>query len=77
MPELISRIRALIRRPPVLRGGETLRFAIWSWTFAMPTFGVKAEQTLSRKEMRCSNSSLSTRSRALSAELLNRGWGGD
>ena len=79
MPELISRIRALIRRPPVLRGGETLRFADLELDVRQCRLsGAKAEQTLSRKETAVLELFFEHPDRVLSrAELLNRGWGGD
>ena len=51
MPELLSRIRALIRRPPAIRGGETLCFEDLSLNPSQCKLVCgKNAQTLSRKE---------------------------
>ena len=79
MPELLSRIRALIRRPPTLRGQEALRFADLTLDARQCRLnGEKTEQTLSRKEAAVLELFLEHPERVLTrAELLNRGWGGD
>jgi len=79
MPELLSRIRALIRRPPTLRGQETLRFADLQLDARQCRLaGATAEQTLSRKETAVLELFFEHPERVLSrAELLNRGWGSD
>ena len=79
MPELISRIRALIRRPPVLRGAGVLRFAdLQLDTRQCLLTCAKTEQTLSRKEAAVLELFFEHPERVLSRpELLARGWGGD
>ena len=79
MPELLSRIRALIRRPPVFRGDGTLRFAdlVLDARQCKLTCS-KTEQTLSRKETAVLELFFEHPERVLSrAELLSRGWGAD
>lgn len=79
MPELLSRIRALIRRPPVLRVSGTLCFADLSLDARQCklTCG-KTEQTLSRKETAVLELFFEHPERVLTrAELLSHGWGGD
>ena len=79
MPELLSRIRALIRRPPVMRGGALLQFCDLTLdaTQCKLTCG-KTQQTLSRKETAVLELFFERPERVLSrAELLSRGWGGD
>lgn len=79
MPELLSRIRALIRRPPVLREVSLLRFADLSLDARQCKLkSAQAEQTLSRKETSVLELFFEHPERVLSrAELLSRGWGGD
>lgn len=79
MPELISRIRALIRRPPVLRGAGVLRFADLQLDARQCLLTcAKTEQTLSRKEAAVLELFFEHPERVLSRpELLARGWGGD
>ena len=79
MAELVSRIRALVRRPPVLRGGGILCFAdlVLDAHQCRLTCN-KTEQTLSRKETAVLELFFEHPERVLSrAELLSRGWGGD
>ena len=79
MPELLSRIRALIRRPPVFRGDGTLRFAdlVLDARQCKLTCS-KTEQTLSRKETAVLELFFEHPERVLSrAELLSLGWGAD
>lgn len=79
MPELLSRIRALIRRPPMFRGDGTLRFAdlVLDARQCKLTCS-KTEQTLSRKETAVLELFFEHPERVLSrAELLSRGWGAD
>jgi DNA-binding response OmpR family regulator len=79
MPELLARIRALIRRPPVLREESLLRFA----DLALDTRQCKltcaqSDQTLSRKETAVLELFFEHPERVLSrAELLSHVWGGD
>lgn len=79
MPELVSRIRALVRRPPVLRGGGTLCFADLELDPRQCRLTCdRTEQTLSRKETAVLELFLERPERVLSrSELLSRGWGGD
>lgn len=79
MTELISRIRALTRRPPALRSGETLRYADLELEIRQCRLtGIKTVQTLSRKETAVLELFFEHPDRVLSrTELLNRGWGGD
>lgn len=79
MPELLSRIRALIRRPPALREGGMLCFADLSLDARQCKLTcAKTEQTLSRKEAAVLELFMEHPERVLSrAELLSRGWGAD
>lgn len=79
MQELLARIRALIRRPPVLREGYTLCFADLSLDARQCKLTCeKTEQTLSRKETAVLELFIEHPERVLSrTELLSRGWGGD
>ena len=79
MPELLSRIRALIRRPPTLREQEALCFADLKLDARQcRLMGATAEQTLSRKEAAVLELFFEYPERVLTrAELLSRGWGGD
>ena len=78
MPELLSRIRALIRRPPAMRGEalcfEDLRLDVRQCRLICK----ETEQTLSRKEATVLGLFFEQPERVLSrAEVLSRGWGGD
>jgi len=79
MPELLSRIRALVRRPPTYRENAGLRFddlLLDVRSFKL-TCG-RTEQTLSRKETAVMELFFENPGRVLSrAEILARGWGGD
>jgi len=79
MPELLSRIRALIRRPPAIRDGETLCFEDLSLNPSQCKLVCgRNAQTLSRKESAVLELFFEHPDRVLSrAELLSRGWGGD
>ena len=79
MPELLSRIRALIRRPPVLRENSLLRFADLTLDARQCWLRcAQSDQTLSRKETSVLELFFEYPERVLSrAELLSRGWGGD
>lgn len=79
MPELISRIRALVRRPPAYRTNEALCFddLLLDVRACKLTCG-RTEQTLSRKETAVMELLFENPERVLSrAEILARGWGGD
>lgn len=79
MPELLSRIRALVRRPPAYRANETLRFDDLQLDVraCRLTCG-RTEQTLSRKETAVMEVFFEASGRVLSrTEILARGWGGD
>ena len=78
MPELLSRVRALIRRPPAMRA-ETLRFEGMELDVRQcRLISKKNEQTLSRKEAAVLELFFEQPERVLSrAEVLSRGWGGD
>jgi DNA-binding response OmpR family regulator len=79
MPELLSRIRALVRRPPTYRKNTELRFddlMLDVRSCRLTCGGV--EQTLSRKETAVMELFFENPDRALTrAEILARGWGGD
>ncbi len=79
MPELLSRIRALIRRPPMLREDSLLRFADLVLDARQCKLSCKqSEQTLSRKETAVLELFFEHPEHVLSrTALLSRGWGGD
>lgn len=79
MPELISRIRALIRRPPALRQETLLQFHDLSLdALQCKLLCGKTQQTLSRKESAVLELLFERPERVVSrAEILARGWGGD
>ncbi len=79
MPELLSRIRALIRRPPALREDRLLSFADLTLdTRQCRLVGPKLEQSLSRKEAAVLELFFEHPKYVLSrAALLSGGWGGD
>ena len=79
MPELLSRIRALIRRPPALRADARLRFHDLELDAAQCRLICGGtQQTLSRKEAAVLELFFERPERVLTrAELLSRGWGGD
>ena len=79
MPELISRIRALVRRPPTYREEAALRFGDLALDVRSSKLSCgKSEQTLSRKELAVFELFFEHPERVMSrAEILSRGWGGD
>ena len=79
MPELLSRIRALIRRPPAMRAETKLRFRDLELDVAQCRLICGgSQQTLSRKETAVLELFFERPERVVSrAELLFRGWGGD
>ena len=79
MPELLSRIRALVRRPPTYRENTALSFddLILDVHACKLTCG-RIEQTLSRKETVVMELFFENPERVLSrVEILARGWGAD
>ena len=79
VPELLSRIRALVRRPPTYRENTELRYddLLLNVRSCRLTCG-RIEQTLSRKETAVMELFFENPGRVLSrAEILARGWGGD
>ncbi|MEA4913062.1 MAG: response regulator transcription factor [Christensenella sp.] len=79
MPELLSRIRALVRRPPTYREEAALRFGDLALDVRSSKLSCgKSEQTLSRKELAVFELFFDHPERVMSrAEILSRGWGGD
>lgn len=79
MPELLSRIRALVRRPPTYHKSEALQYNDMQLDIrACKLVCGKNEQTLSRKETTVMELFFENPERVLSrAEILSRGWGGD
>ena len=79
MPELISRIRALVRRPPTYREEAALRFGDLALDVRSSKLSCgKSEQTLSRKELAVFELFFEHPERVMSrTEILSRGWGGD
>lgn len=79
MPELLSRIRALVRRPPTYREEAALRFGDLALDVRSSKLSCgKSEQTLSRKELAVFELFFEHPERVMSrAEILSRGWGGD
>lgn len=79
VPELLSRIRALVRRPPTYHENEVLQYddLLLDVRSCKLVCG-KTEQTLSRKETAVMELFFENPERVLSrAEILSRGWGGD
>lgn len=79
MPELLSRIRALVRRPPTYREEAALRFGDLALDVRSSKLSCgKSEQTLSRKELAVFELFFEHPERVMSrAVILSRGWGGD
>lgn len=79
MPELLSRIRALVRRPPTYREEAALQFGDLALDVRSSKLSCgKSEQTLSRKELAVFELFFEHPERVMSrAEILSRGWGGD
>lgn len=77
--ELISRVRALTRRPAAMLETETLRFGKLAFDARQGALtGGGHTQTLSRKEAAVLELFFENPNRVLSrAEILARGWGGD